>query len=354
MRARKALEPPKVAKALQPLKAAAVLLPTLALLAGSPPVEAQRPEGPTRPLATYSIVARDAATGQLGVAVQTHWFAVGSVVTWARPGVGAVATQSFVLESYGPLGLDLMAAGLSADEAMTALVSADGSASMRQVAMVDAEGDVAVHSGGDAILEVCDRTGRGFTVQANMMKNPGVCDAMTEAYRTASGDLAARMMAALEAAQGLGGDVRGRQSAALLVVSGDATLPAWSGRVFDIRVDDHRAPLVELRRLLTLARAYSRMDEGDDRLTEGDLAGALAAYREAHALAPDNHEMVFWTAVALVEEGRLEEALPLFRRAFEMWPGWRLMLRRLPAAGLLPDDEALLERILAVSGPEPG
>lgn len=317
----------------------------LALVVATP-VAAQEVERSLRPVSTYSIVARDATTGELGVAVQSHWFSVGSIVSWARPGVGAVATQSFVEVSYGPLGLELMSAGFSAEEALTALLAADEYTSVRQVAMVDAEGAVAVHTGEDAIIEACDRTGEGFSVQANLMKNATVCDAMYNAYMRTKGDLAARLMAALEAAQREGGDIRGKQSAALLVVSDDPTLPVWGGRLFDLRVEDHREPLAELRRLLTVARAYNLMNRGDELMTEGDVAAAVEAYGEAQALAPDNHEMVFWTAVTLAGVNRLEEALPLFREAFKMWPDWRLLVPRLPASGLLPDDDELIERIV--------
>ena len=312
------------------------------------PVAAQEMERPLRPVSTYSIVARDAATGELGVAVQSHWFSVGSIVSWARPGVGAVATQSFVEVSYGPLGLELMGAGFSAEAALTALLASDEYTSVRQVAMVDAEGIVAVHTGEDAIIEACDRTGEGFSVQANLMKNATVCDAMYDAYMEMEGDLAARLMAALEAAQGEGGDIRGKQSAALLVVSDDPTLPAWGGRLFDLRVEDHPEPLSELRRLLNVARAYNLMNRGDELMTEGDVSAAVEAYGEAQALAPNNHEMVFWTAVTLAGVNRLEEAMPLFREAFEMWPDWRLLVPRLPASGLLPDDEELIQRIVNV------
>jgi uncharacterized Ntn-hydrolase superfamily protein len=304
-------------------------------------------ERPSRPVSTYSIVARDAATGELGIAVQSHWFSVGSVVSWAEPGVGAVATQSFVDPSYGPLGLGLMRAGKSADEALTALLAADEFTSVRQVAMVDASGNVAVHTGGQAIVEACDQKGEAFSVQANLMLNATVCEGMFEAYTSTKGDLAEKLMAALEGAQAAGGDIRGKQSAAMLVVSGDASLPPWGGRVIDLRIEDHPDPLVEMRRLLTLARAYNFMNEGDEHMTTGNVAAAVEAYSKAQALAPDSHEMLFWTAATLATEGKLDEALPLFARAFELWPDWRLLVPRLPASGLLPDDPALIEKILA-------
>ncbi len=305
-------------------------------------------EKPLRPVHTYSIVARDAHTGQLGAAVQSHWFSVGADVIWAEPGIGAVATQSFIDPAYGPLGLQLMRAGKGAEQALNALADADEYREVRQVGMIDRNGVSANFTGDKAITEYCNLTGDGFAVQANMMLKPTVCTAMVAAYEHAGGDLAARMMAALDAAEGEGGDIRGRQSAALLVVSGDANEPAWGGKVFDLRVEDHEEPLAELRRLLATARAYQLMNEGDLYLTSGEVDKALRAYREAESLAPGNHEMIFWHAATLAGEGRVEEALPLFERAFAQWPQWRELVQRLPAAGLLPEDPDLMARIVAV------
>jgi len=219
---------------------------------------------PLRPVHTYSIVARDPATGELGAAVQSHWFSVGSGVIWARPGIGAVATQSFTDPSYGPLGLEMMRVGKSAAEALTGLLATDEHEDVRQVGMVDANGVVANHTGVNAIAEFCNVTGENYAIQANLMWKPTVCSAMVSAFEQAEGDLAERMMVALEAAQGEGGDIRGKQSAAILVVSGDASEPAWGGRVFDLRVDDQMEPLVEMRRLLVMARAYQLMNKGDE------------------------------------------------------------------------------------------
>ncbi len=214
--------------------------------------------------------------------------------------------------------------------------------------MVDSEGNVAVHTGENAIIEACDRTGEGYSVQANLMLKPTVCDAMVRAYENTRGDLAERLMAALEAAQAEGGDIRGRQSAALLVVADDPTLPAWDGRIFDLRIEDHPEPIKEMRRLLTVARAYNYMNEGDEHMTQGDVEAAVAAYSKAESLTPGNHEMVFWRAATLVGVGRVDEALPIFKKAFEMWPDWRTLVPRLPASGLLPDDPALIKRIVEV------
>lgn len=302
---------------------------------------------PLRPVNTYSIVARDAATGELGVAVQSHWFSVGNGVLWAEPGIGAVATQSFVDPNYGPLGLQLMRAGKTATESLGALLAVDEHANVRQVGMVDANGVVANHTGQMSIDEHCEKAGADFTVQANMMWKPTVCEAMFAAFSAAEGDLAERMMIALEAAEAEGGDARGKQSAAILVVSGDRTLPPWAGRVVDLRVDDHAEPLLEMRRLLTLARAYELMNAGDAHMTSGDIEAAVAAYSAAEAIVPDSHEMIFWHAATLAGAGRVDESLPLFEKAFSMWPKWRELVTRLPASGLLPDDPELMAKILS-------
>jgi uncharacterized Ntn-hydrolase superfamily protein len=303
---------------------------------------------PLRPVSTYSIVARDPETGELGAAVQSHWFSVGSIVIWAEPGVGAVATQSFAEPSYGPLGLQLMRTGKSASQALTALLAADEHEDVRQVGMVDAHGRVANHTGRNAISEYCDITGENYAVQANMMWKPTVCSAMANAFEKGAGDLAERLMLALEAAQGEGGDVRGKQSAALLVVSGDISQPAWGGREFELRIEDHATPLLELRRLLNMARAYRLMNAGDEHMTNGDMEQAVKAYSGAEALVPDSHEMVFWHAATLAAAGEVDQSLPLFKKAFDAWPLWRELVQRLPAAGLMPDDPDLMAKILAV------
>jgi len=305
-------------------------------------------DNPLRPVHTYSIVARDLATGELGAAVQSHWFSVGSNVIWAEPGIGAVATQSFIDPSYGPLGLNLMRAGKSAAQALTALLAADEHEDVRQVGMVDARGTVANHTGNNAIVEFCNLTGSSFAVQANLMWKSTVCSAMFEAFENAEGDIAERMLAALEAAEGEGGDIRGKQSVALLVVSGDISQPAWGGRIFDLRIEDHAEPLPEMRRLLNMARAYRLMNEGDEHMTNGEVEKAVVAYSGAEALVPDSHEMIFWHAATLAADGRVDESLPLFKKAFDMWPLWRELVQRLPASGLLPEDPELMEQILAV------
>lgn len=320
---------------------ASLFLAPLPLLAqSSPPV-------PLRPVHTYSIVARDAATGELGVAVQSHWFSVGSSVAWAEAGVGAVATQSFIDPSYGPLGLALMRAGRSAPDALKGLLLADEGRDVRQVAMIDAAGRVAAHTGVRCIPAAGDAVGEGYSVQANLMEKDTVWPAMAKAFEASRGDLAERMLAALDAAESQGGDIRGRQSAALLVVKGVSSGRPWQERVFDLRVEDHPAPLVELRRLVALQRAYNFMNAGDLAIEKKDDAGALKAYAAAEALVPDSAEMAYWHAIALVNMGRVDESLPVFAKAFRLHPKWRDLTPRLPKAGLLPDDPKLIARIVA-------
>jgi uncharacterized Ntn-hydrolase superfamily protein len=305
-------------------------------------------------VATYSIVARDPATGELGVAVQSHWFGVGAIVAFAEAGVGAVATQSFVDPSYGPLGLALMRAGRTAPEALAGLLEADPHPDVRQVAMIDAAGRVAAHTGENAIIAAGHHVGESYSVQANLMEHETVWPAMARAFESARGDLAERMMAALEAAQAEGGDIRGRQSAALLVVSGTSTGRPWVDRLFDLRIEDHPEPLVELRRLLHLARAYREMNAGDEAMTVNEVDRAVAHYDSAATMEPESAEMVYWAGVTLASVGRVDEALTRLERAYAADPRWAVLTARLPAAGLLPDDSALLARLLSVAGGEPG
>jgi len=304
---------------------------------------------PSRLIHTFSIVARDAVTGEIGVAVQSHWFSVGAIVPWAEAGVGAVATQSFVDPSYGKLGLDLMRMGKTAPEALKSLLAGDEGRDVRQVAMIDAKGNVDAWTGKNDIQAAGHIVGRNYSVQANLMANDKVWPAMSRAFETTKGDLADRMLAALDAAQSVGGDIRGKQSAALIVVTGKPTGKPWADRVFDLRVDDHAEPLKELRRLVTLQRAYNHMNAGDLAVEKKDNEGALREYSAAEKLVPDNAEMIYWHAVALVNMKRVEEALPLFRRVFAMDKNWAELTPRLPKSGLLPDDAKLIERILRES-----
>jgi uncharacterized Ntn-hydrolase superfamily protein len=301
-----------------------------------------------RPVHTYSIVARDPASGQIGVAVQSHWFSVGSSVPWAEAGVGAVATQSFVDPSYGKLGLDLMKAGRSAPEALKGLLAADEGREVRQVAMIDAAGKVAAHTGAKNIPMAGHHAGAGYSVQANLMEKDTVWPAMARAYEAARGDLAERLLQALEAAEREGGDIRGRQSAAILVVKAKSSGRPWADKIFDMRVEDHPDPLVELRRLVTVQRAYNHMTAGDDCTAVKDWACAEREYGAGEKLQPQNAEMAFWHAVALATNGKLQPARPLFAKAFAADPRWRELVKRLPGVDQLPKDPKLLEEILAI------
>ena len=299
-----------------------------------------------KPVSTYSIVGFDRRTGQLGVGVQSHWFSVGTVVPWAEAGVGAVATQALAEPSYGPRGLKLMEDGMDAVAALAKLTAEDHQADLRQVAFVDVSGRTAAHTGARCIAEAGYITGEGFTVQANMMARPTVWSAMAEAYETATGDLAERLLAALDAAEAEGGDIRGRQSAALLVVSGEPTGRPWEDRIFDVRVDDHPDPLSELRRLVELRRAYIDMASGDNAISTGDVEEAFGHYARAARRAPGVVEILFWQAVSLAVAGRFDEAEASFTQVFEREPVWRKLVPRLVAVDLLPIDGTALERIL--------
>lgn len=304
---------------------------------------------PKRPIHTYSIVARDPDSGQLGVAVQSHWFSVGPLVPWIEAGVGAVATQSFVEVSYGPLGLDLMRAGKSAPQALKALVEIDPKREVRQVAMIDSQGRVAAHTGKSCIIEAGHFKGNQFSVQANLMLKNTVWKAMAEAYQSTQGDLIERLVAALEAAEKEGGDIRGRQSAAIIVVSGQPTGQLWRDRIIDLRVEDHPDPVVELKRLVKVHRAYEHMNRGDEYLAQENVEAALKEYSAAELLTPDNMEMVFWHAVTMASSDRVEESLPLFKKVFKADYNWAVLLPRLPKSGLLPDKPELVNKILSVA-----
>jgi uncharacterized Ntn-hydrolase superfamily protein len=290
---------------------------------------------------TYSIVARDPATGQFGVAVQSHWFSVGALVPWARPGVGAVATQANVEVSYGPRALDLLAAGASANEALTRLVAEDSRAAMRQVAVVDSRGEVAAHTGSTCVPFAGHVGGEACSCQGNLLASAEVWPAMLDAFRKSTGPLAARLLATLDAGELAGGDARGRESAALLVV-GPSGEP-WEELV-SLRVEDHPAPLVEMRRLLELHEAYTLADSADGLVEEGRHAEAAELYGRASALAPTSHELLFWAGLGLAQSGQMDAALARVRQAVELHPAWREILERLPAE-MAPAADAVRERL---------
>ena len=304
-------------------------------------------ETPLRPVSTYSIVALDQETGQLGVAVQSHWFSVGTVVPWAKAGVGAVATQSIAEPSYGPKGLALMERGIPAAEALQSLLAKDPGENARQVAMVDARGNVGVHTGSRCISYASHRTGKSYSVQANIMAKPTVPAAMVKAFESTTGDLAERMLAALDAAEAEGGDLRGRQSAAMLVVSGEPTGDPWKDRIVDLEVADHKDPLGELRRLLRISRAYRHAQKGDEYMEQNEMKMALQEYSAAAKFYPENPELPFWTAVTLAQTGELQKALPIFNDVFSRNKNLRELIPRIVRAGFLTNEQKVLQQILA-------
>jgi uncharacterized Ntn-hydrolase superfamily protein len=295
---------------------------------------------------TYSIVARDPETGRLGVAVQSHYLGVGPVVPWLEAGVGAVATQASVNISFGPLGLELLRAGRSADAVVAALVASDPQAQVRQLGVVDAKGGAAAHTGTDCIPACGHLVGEGFTVQGNLLERDSCWPAMAAAYRSALADGAPfveRLLRAMEAAEAEGGDVRGRQSAAIMIVSGDLQQAAWRGRLLDMRIEDHPDPVPELRRIVTMQLAYNLLDD------EGDEARAGKSSAERYALArqmsPDAYELVFWRGVELATGGDVEGGRRELRIAFDADPRWRMTLQHLADArreGVTPELAEIL------------
>lgn len=300
------------------------------------------------PLAhTFSIVARDSVTGELGVAVQSHWFSVGTSVSWAEAGVGAIATQSFINKSFGPRGLTLLKSGLTAQQTLDSLLATDAGREVRQVAIVDTFGNVAVHTGKSCIDYAGDVKGASFSVQSNMMLNNKVPGAMAMAFQKSSGKpLAERLLDALDAAQAVGGDVRGKQAAALLVVPARSKGEPWNERLVDVRVDDAPLPLKELRRLYTLHLAYEHMNAGDLATEIPDMKKAMDEYGAAMKLFPQNLEMQYWTAITLANNKQIDKALPMLKKIFAADTNWKTLTRRLPKVNLLTVSDADLQRIL--------
>lgn len=297
---------------------------------------------------TYSIVARDSVTGDIGVAVQSHWFSVGSVVSWAEPGVGAIATQSLVNISFGPRGLDLLKKGQTAAEVLNILIGNDDGREFRQLAIIDKDGNVATFTGKKCIPDAGQIIGKNFSVQANMMLNKKIWPAMAEAFEKSTGPLAERMVAALKAAEATGGDIRGQQSASLLVVRGRSTDKPWEDRLIDLRVEDHPEAVKEIERILNVHRAYEHMNRGDLAIELGDEEKALMEYSAAEKMFPDNIEMKYWHAVSLANIGKIEEALPKFKVVFEKDKNWIELTKRIVPNGLLNVNEEILNSIITV------
>jgi uncharacterized Ntn-hydrolase superfamily protein len=295
---------------------------------------------------TYSIVARDPLTGRFGVAVQSHYLGVGPVVPWLEAGVGAIATQASVNISFGPIGLELLRAGRSAAEVVAACVASDEHAETRQLGVVDAQGTVAAHTGAECIPACGHLVGDAFSVQGNLLERDSCWPAMAAAYQAALAEevpFVERLLRALEAAEREGGDVRGRQSAAIMVASGDLQAAAWRGRLMDLRVEDHPDPVPELRRIVTLQLAYEMTDDEGDTAKAGK--SAEERYASARQLAPDAYELVFWRGIELARRGDLEAARRELGIAFEADQRWRTTLEHLAGAGregMTPDLAAHL------------
>lgn len=303
-----------------------------------------------RPAHTYSIVAVDKNRGEIGAAVQSHWFSVGSTVPWAEAGVGAVATQSFVNPSFGPQGVELLKQGLSPEQVVDRLVASDAGREMRQLAVIDRHGRAFAFTGRRCVPEAGHRIGEGYSVQANLMENAEVWPAMAQAFEQTAGLLAERMIEALAAAQACGGDLRGKQSAALLIVRGESSGEIWKDRVVDLRIEDHEEPVQELKRLLGVFRAYEHMNRGDEALEADDKEQALREYGDALKLYPDSQEIKFWSAVSLANTGQLEQALPIFAEVFRAHLGWRTLTERIYNLGLLEVDQRGYNRIVSIGG----
>lgn len=299
------------------------------------------------PLAhTYSIVARDPNTGEMGVAVQSHWFSVGSIVSWGEAGVGVIATQSFVNPSFGQRGLEMLKQGMTAQEVVDLLIASDEGRDFRQLAIVDAKGNSAAYTGSKCIPEAGHIVGDNYCVQANLMLSNLVWSEMSKAFESSDGPLAERLIAALEAAQNVGGDIRGQQSAAILVVKAEATGKLWEDRYIDLRVEDHPEPVKEIKRLLKVFRAYEHMNNGDLAVEKNDMKLAMEHYSAAMKMFPENLEMKYWTAVSLVNNGQINEALPMFRDIFSADDNWRKLTPRLIKVGMLNADDETLKKII--------
>lgn len=326
-----------------------LLVTTLLLFIFSADMQAQHTRNADEPLThTFSIVAHDSATGDIGVAVQSHWFSVGNTVSWAEAGVGAIATQSLVNKSFGPRGLDLLKKGYSPQQAMDSLIAGDQGRAFRQVAIVDDEGRVAVYTGEKCIAAAGHIKGDGYSVQANMMLNDNVWPAMSKAFKNAEGPLAERMVASLQAAQEAGGDIRGQQSAAILVVEATSSDKEWKDRKIDLRVDDHPQAVDEISRLLKVHRAYEHMNAGDMAIEAGNVDKALEEYGQARDMFPENVEMTYWTAVSMANAGRLDQALPLFKQVFNENKNWVTLTKRITKNGILSVSDSALKKILSV------
>lgn len=302
------------------------------------------------PLAhTFSIVARDSLTGEMGVAVQSHWFSVGTSVSWAEAGVGAVATQSFTNKSFGIRGLNLLRNGLTAQQALDSLLKTDEGREVRQVAIIDNRGNVATHTGKGCIDYAGQVQGSNYSVQSNMMRTNKVPAAMSQAFVGSKGKpLAERLILALEAGQQVGGDIRGQQSAAIIIVPAKSEGKPWDERLVDLRVDDSPSPIKELRRLYNVHIAYEHMNNGDLATEKNDMVKAMNEYNAAMKMFPQNLEMQYWTGITLANNRQLDKAIPILKKVFAANSNWKELTRRLPKVNLLTVSPAALKQILAL------
>jgi uncharacterized Ntn-hydrolase superfamily protein len=322
-----------------------ILLLTVMGLTGELPAQYVYGDNPL--VSTYSIVARDPDTGEMGVAVQSHWFSVGSIVSWGEAGVGVVATQSFVNPAFGPNGLELLKSGMSADQVVDKLIAEDEGRDFRQLAIIDVNGNVKSYTGKNCIPGTGNIVGENYSVQANLMLNDKVPRAMSKAFEESKGPLAERLMAALFAAEQVGGDIRGKQSAAILVVRGKSTGKVWEDRLIDLRVEDDPYPLDKLDRLLKIHRAYNHMNAGDLAVEHGNMELAMKEYSAAEKMFPENEEMKYWHAVTLATNGDVEGSLPLFKAVFKKNENWKILTPRLVPIGLLNVNKEQLQKILS-------
>ena len=294
---------------------------------------------------TYSIIGRDPAGGEIGIAVQSRWFNAGQNVAWIEPGVGAVCTQAIVEPAYGQRGLELLRSGRTPEQALATLASEDPGRDVRQVAIADLAGRFAQHTGRACVAAAGHASRADCCAQGNMLASERCWDAMVDAFEGTVAALADRLLVALDAAEREGGDARGRQAARLLVCRAESTGPPWQDRIFDLQVVDHSEPLFELRRLVTVKRAYDHLGRAFD-LAGRDAAAAAEEADAAYELAPADDQIGFWRATLLAGAGRLEEAVAAFGEAVGARAGWPEYLRNCVAAGLVPQEAQALADML--------
>lgn len=294
---------------------------------------------------TYSIAARDPVTGEMGLATQSQAFAVGSSVPWAEPGYGVIATQSIAEPYYGELGLDLLRGGMTATESLHAMRSIDPHPERRQVVMIDARGDVAVYTGDGCVAAAGHRVGEHCCALANLVVGPQVWNDMVDAFEATSGPLANRLVSALVAAEAAGGDLRGRRSAAVVVVRAERTGRPWQDQLVDLRVDDHDDPVTELCHLVETSDTYHDVVRGFELAIDGDPVRGATEIDELDLQRRDDPDLLMWRAAVLAMAGRADEAVDAFARLHRDHPQFVEAARRMVPAGIFTDKGAVLEAI---------